>query len=91
MKIHESINESPFELTHLDGSIHYFSNVQDMSCYNSLLWDFKPWLRCRNKLLYRTKQGWIIKVRQISSVVKFKNLFPALKELFYITKILQCR
>jgi hypothetical protein len=87
-----STNDSlPYKMIHLDNSVHYYKYEEDLWCWNNLLFDFKPWYTHKRKTLYRTRTLWIVKTNGISSIVKFKRLRDALKELFYFTDILYLR
>jgi len=80
-----------YTITYIDGSTCVFENLNYLLKWNHILYDFKPWFSYKNKSLYRTKKFWIVKNNNDSSslvAIKYKNLFFAIKELFYFTNLL---
>jgi hypothetical protein len=67
----------------IDGSVHYFKKKEDLWCWNSLMYDFKPWISGKYRTLYRTRDYWVVKDNGISTVIKYKSFWKALFKFLY--------
>ena len=81
--------QEKISITFINGET-FLLKTEHLNCYNVQFYNMKPWIKFKNRELYRTTDGWYVKIQQISTAVKFTNLWNAIKEVFYYTNILYC-